>query len=152
MKKVDRLNDTLGQIYDGEYGYGMEYEPMHADLKGRVALVTGGTGMIGGAAATRLAQSGAHVIIWGTKTEKGLAKEAELKEYNPMCRFDRIDLNDFEEVKAGIQRIVDDFGRIDILFANAGSNWGNRKPLMFYDENLYDITIDVNLISGTVLL
>ena len=152
MKKVDRVNDTLGQIYDGEYGYGMEYEPMHADMKDRVCLVTGGTGMIGGAAATRLAQSGAIVIVWGTKVDKGQEKKEELKQYNPLCRFDRIDLNDFDAVKAGVKRIVDDFGRIDVLFANAGANWGNRKPLMFYDENLYDINIDVNLISGTVLL
>lgn len=152
MKKVDRNHDTIKQIYTGEYGYGMEYNPMHADLKDRVALVTGGTGMIGGATATRLAQSGAHVIIWGTKVDKGQEKEAELKQYNPKCRFDRVDLNNFDDVKAAVQRIVDDFGRIDILFANAGSNWGNRKPLMFYDEELYDKNIDVNLISGTVLL
>lgn len=151
-KNIDRKTATIEQIYTGEYGYGMEYEPMHADLKGRVALVTGGTGMIGGASATRLAQSGATVIIWGTKVDKGQEKEAELKQYNPNCKFDRIDLNNFDDVKAGVQRIMDEFGRIDILFANAGANWGNRKPLPDYDENLYDINIDVNLISGTVLL
>lgn len=152
MKKVDRKNDTIEQIYKGEYGYGMEYTPMTADMKDRVVLVTGATGMIGGAAATRFAQNGAHVIIWGTKEEKGREKEAELKQYNPRSFFDRVQLNDFEEVKRGVQHIMDEFGRIDVLFANAGSNWGNRKPLPEYDESLFDININVNLISGTVLL
>lgn len=152
MKKVDRYNDTIEQIYTGEYGYGMQYDHMKVDMKDRVVLVTGGTGMIGGAAATRFAQSGAHVIVWGTKVDKGQEKEAELKQYNPRSFFDRIQLNDYEEVKAGVQRIVDEFGRIDVLFANAGSNWGNRQPLPDYDENMFDININVNLVAGTVLL
>ncbi len=152
MKKVDRTTATIKEIYTGEYGYGMEYNALRADLNGRVALVTGGTGMIGGAAAIRLAESGANVIIWGTKIDKGQEMEAKLKAINPKCKFDRIDLNNFDDVKAGIDRIVEEFGTIDILFANAGSNWGNRKPLPDYDENLYDINIDVNLVSGTMLL
>lgn len=152
MKKVDRAKDTIQDIYTGEYGYGQKYEPLTADLKDRVCLVTGGTGMIGGAAATRLAQCGAHVIIWGTKEDKGVAKEAELKQYNDRCRFDRINLDNHSEVEAGVKRIVDEFGRIDVLFANAGANWGNRKPLPEYDENLYDLNIDINLVSGTFLL
>ncbi len=152
MKKIDRINDTIREIYTGEYGYGMEYEPMHADLKDRVCLVTGGTGMIGGAAATRLAQSGALVIIWGTKVDKGLEKEAELKQYHPKCRFDCINLNDHDAIREGVKRIVDDFGRIDVLFANAGANWGNRKPLPEYDEELFDMNIDINLVAGTFVL
>lgn len=152
MKKVDRNNDTIEQIYSGEYGYGMEYTPMTVDMKDRVVLVTGATGMIGGAAATRFAQNGAHVIIWGTKEDKGREKEAELKKYNSRSFFDRVQLNDFDEVKRGVQHIMDEFGRIDVLFANAGSNWGNRKPLLEFDEEQFDININVNLISGTVLL
>jgi len=152
MKKIDRTNDTIREIYTGEYGYGMEYEPMHADLKGRVCLVTGGTGMIGGAAATRLAQSGAQVIIWGTKVDKGLEKEAELKQYHPKCRFDCINLDDHDAIREGVKCIVDDFGRIDVLFANAGANWGNRKPLPEYDEELFDKNIDINLVAGTFVL
>jgi len=152
MKKVDRSSDTIEQIYAGEYGYGMDYVPMLVDMKDRVVLVTGGTGMIGGAAATRFAQNGAHVIIWGTKVDKGREKEAELKQYNPRSFFDRVELNDHEAVKAGVQRILDTFGRIDVLFANAGSNWGNRQPLMGYDENMFDKNINVNLVAGTVLL
>lgn len=152
MKKVDRSNDTIEQIYTGEYGYGMAYDHMKVDMKDRVVLVTGGTGMIGGAAATRFAQSGAHVIVWGTRVEKGQEKETELKQYNPRSFFDRIQLNDYEEVKKGVQRIMDEFGRIDVLFANAGSNWGNRQPLPDYDENMFDMNINVNLVAGTVLL
>lgn len=152
MKKVDRYNETIEQIYSGEYGYGMEYKPMKADLEGRVALITGGSGMIGGAAATRYAESGAIVIIWGLEKEDGLAKEAELKKLNPKCRYEYVELQDHEAVKAGIKNIMDEFGRIDILFANAGGNWGNRQPLMNFDENLFDVNIDVNLINSTVYL
>lgn len=152
MKKVDRNHDTISEIYTGEFGYGMEYEHMQVDLKNRVVLITGATGMIGGAAATRFAQVGANVVIWGTKVEKGLEKEAELKQYNPRSFFESVQLNNYEEIKAGIQHIMDEFGQIDVLFANAGANWGNRKPLPEYDENLFDPNIDVNLTAGTVVL
>ncbi len=152
IKNVDRKTATIRSIYHGEYGYDMEYNPMKADLKGRIALVTGGTGMIGGAAATRLAESGAIVIFWGTKVEAGQKKEEELKKIVPECRFDRIDMTDLSQVKAGVDRILNDFGRIDILFANAGANFGNRKPLAEYDEKLYDKNIDLNLTSGTFYL
>ncbi len=152
MKKVDRNNDTIEQIYCGEYGYGMDYQHMTVDMKDRVVLITGGTGMIGGAAATRFAQCGANVIIWGTKIDKGQEKEAELKAYNPRSFFERVQLTNHDEIRAGVQHIMDEFGRIDVLFANAGSNWGNRQPLPDYDENMFDKNIDVNLVSGTVAL
>lgn len=152
MKKVDRCNDTIAQIYDSEYGYGMKYDHMVVDMKDRVVLITGGTGMIGGAAATRFAQCGANVIIWGTREDKGRDKETELKQYNSRSFFDQVHLTEPTEIKAGIQHIMDLFGRIDVLFANAGSNWGNRQPLPGYDEDMFDMNIDVNLIGGTVAL
>ena len=47
--ECDRVNDTFEQIFDGVYGYHKPYNHMTADLNGRVALITGASGMIGGA-------------------------------------------------------------------------------------------------------
>ena len=152
MKKNITRQESIGEIYEGEYGYAAAYNCMHADLKGRVALVTGGTGMIGGATATLLARSGANVVVWGRNAEAGAEKERELRALGGDSRFDRVDLTDKAATDAAVRRILDRYGRIDILFANAGANFTNRQPIDKYDIDLFDRNIDVNLYYGTVNL
>jgi len=152
VQGVDRDKDTYREIFTGSYGYGMQYEPMVADLKGCVAIVTGATGMIGGAAASILAKSGARVALWGRNDEAGKRKESEIAGLGGEARYYRVDIADSVAMETAVTQVYDDFGRIDILFANAGANSTNRKPATEMDEGLFDRDIDVNLIGGTICL
>lgn len=100
------------------------------DLHGRIALLTGGGGGIGRAVAERFAASGATVIVWD------LAGSAD----------ERIDVTDETAVAAGMQRLLDRHGRLDILVNCAGITGPN---LLIEDYQLADWqrTVDISLKS-----
>jgi len=81
------------------------------DLRGRVAIVAGGGGTIGGAIAQRLAESGASVVS---------ADIAFLDEADPGIRHHPVDLTDAQAIRALIDSVVADHGRIDCLVCAAG--------------------------------
>ena len=70
----------------------MAFNPF--DLKGKVALVTGGNGGIGLGMAEGLAQAGAKVAIWGQNPEKNAKAEAALKAYGGDVLVQAVDVND----------------------------------------------------------
>ena len=152
MREVDREHDTLEQIFQSTNGYHMHYTPMRADLKGRVAIITGAAGMIGGAVASLFATCGAHVAIWDINDKDGAAKAREINEHSGIAKYYHVDVTNVENMESAIDQVCSDYGRIDVLFANAGNNWGNRKPVTEMDEDLFDRNIDVNLIGGTIML
>ena len=90
------------------------------DLSGKVALVTGGNGGIGLGMARGLAMHGASVVIWGNKPEKNEFALQELRQYGGQVRCRSVDVSNEAEVKAGIDAILNEFGRIDQAIANAG--------------------------------
>jgi len=143
---------SIRELFTGIYGYNAPYNPMTADVKDRVAIITGATGMIGGAAADLFAASGAKVIITGRKDDKGAEKVKEITDKGGYCQYYHVDLSKEEDVKKLIDSVIDEHGRIDILIANAGSNWSNRTPLPYFDENLFDTNIDVNLNVGSIYI
>jgi NAD(P)-dependent dehydrogenase (short-subunit alcohol dehydrogenase family) len=91
------------------------------DLTGHVALVTRGNGGIGLGMARGLRAAGATVVIWGTNTAKTEAAVAELISEGaaPIGSF-IVDVSDEDAVTAGLEATLDQFGRIDSCFANAG--------------------------------
>ena len=84
----------------------------------RVAVVTGGASGIGAASARRLADEGAAVLIADVNQEGG---EAVAKEIGDAAVFRRTDVCDEAEVEACIALAVERFGRLDVLFNNAGA-------------------------------
>lgn len=96
----------------------MTYKPF--DLNGRVALVTGGNGGIGLGMADALAQAGAGVEIWGTNAAKNAAAVERLKAHGTKINARVVDVSKEEEIVAGFNATVAEFGRIDSCFANAG--------------------------------
>lgn len=100
----------------------MTYKPF--DLTGRVALVTGGNGGIGFGMAQALAQAGANVEIWGTNSEKNARALEQLKAHGAKCNARVVDVSKEENIVAGVAATLQEFGRIDSCFANAGV--GNR--------------------------
>lgn len=92
------------------------------DLRGQVALVTGGNGGIGLGMARGMRDCGATVVIWGTSAAKNDAAVAALSSRGgdaPVGAF-TVDVTDQDAVTAGLAATVDQFGGVDSCFANAG--------------------------------
>lgn len=91
-----------------------------ANLSGKVALVTGGTAGIGRAAVKRFVVDGAKVVFTGSNAEKAASLAQETG-----ATFVKAAVEDPADWAAVEQRIRRDFGRLDIAFANAGTEKGD---------------------------
>ena len=118
------------------------------NLTGRVALITGGNGGIGLGIAKGLAAAGASIAIAGRDTEKSIAALAEVKAIGGLAMAIEADVADEASVGQMTDMAVKEFGRIDILVANAGINI--RKPPEDYSLAEWQAIIDTNL-TGTFL-
>jgi NAD(P)-dependent dehydrogenase (short-subunit alcohol dehydrogenase family) len=96
------------------------------DLTGHVALVTGGNSGIGLGMATGLAGAGADIAIWGTNPDKNEAASKQLAETGRRVHAEQCDVSDEDQVIASFARTVDALGKVDSVFANAGT--GGRVP------------------------
>ncbi len=103
----------------------MAYAPF--DLKGKVALVTGGNRGIGYGMAEALAQAGADIVIWGSNAEHNLAAEGKLTQLGVRVLVQRVDVSDEAAVVAGMAEAAVAMGRIDTVIANAGIGGGARS-------------------------
>jgi NAD(P)-dependent dehydrogenase (short-subunit alcohol dehydrogenase family) len=113
-------------------------------LKGKVAVVTGGSSGIGRATAKLFATEGAFVFITGRRQDELDSAVAEIGRSAIGIRGDIANLADLDRL---FHRIETDKGRIDILFANAGV--GDLVPLGAITETHFDKTFDVN-VKGTL--
>src|SRR5215216_4756437 len=118
-------------------------------LTDRVALITGGGEGIGRATALLFAREGAKVAVLGRHRENldpvvDLIS-AEHGEAMPVCA----DVSDPGEMQAAIKEVIDKWGRLDIVFANAGIN-GVWAPLEELEPDEWDRTLSINL-KGTFL-
>jgi 2-dehydro-3-deoxy-L-rhamnonate dehydrogenase (NAD+) len=115
------------------------------DLKGRVAVVTGGAQGIGLATCQRLLNSGARVVVWDIDAAQLSAASAELSQLGAV-RGDAVELTDDAAVAAATARAVAQEGRIDILVNNAGITGGNATTWEL-DVAVWRLVIEVNLIA-----
>jgi 2-dehydro-3-deoxy-D-gluconate 5-dehydrogenase len=116
------------------------------DLKGRVAVVTGGNGGIGLGMAKGLAQAGARVAIAARNAEKSQAAVETLAQLGAEAAVVTVDVADEASVEAAIRSVVDRFGRLDVLVNNAGINI--RKQPQLYTLAEWRSVIDTNLTSA----
>ncbi|MBL8673051.1 MAG: glucose 1-dehydrogenase [Alphaproteobacteria bacterium] len=116
------------------------------DLKGRVAIVTGGNGGIGLGMARGLAGAGATILVAGRSKAKGERAVQELKALGAESAFLAADVTKEAECRALVASTVDRFGRLDILVNNAGTN--DRKKPEAYALAEWHALIDANLTSA----
>lgn len=90
------------------------------DLTGQVALVTGGNSGIGLGMAHGLAKAGSDVCIWGTNAENNEKAAAALAEHGTKVRALRCDVGDEQAVAESFAETLEEFGKVDSCFANAG--------------------------------
>jgi NAD(P)-dependent dehydrogenase (short-subunit alcohol dehydrogenase family) len=112
--------------------------------EGKVALITGGSRGIGRASALALADAGANVVVSSRKIAdlEPVADEIRSKGVKGLAVAAHNAKS--EDSKMLVERVVQEFGRIDILMNNAGTN-PYFGPIMDQDEKTYDITMNVNL-------
>lgn len=89
-------------------------------LAGKIALITGGTSGIGGSTAVLFAQEGAQVIIVGRDAKKGMQQEKKMATLGYKVEYFSCDVSNMEDIRALRQMIDKKYGRLDILFNNAG--------------------------------
>ena len=115
-------------------------------LGNRVALITGGTSGIGKATALLFAQEGAQVAITGRNEARGQEVVNQIKQANSAAIFIRSDVRCADQCRQAVEETLRVFGRLDILFNNAGVFYPNT--VLDCTEEEWDLTIDINL-KGT---
>ncbi|HEY0424008.1 MAG TPA: SDR family NAD(P)-dependent oxidoreductase, partial [Rhodopila sp.] len=116
------------------------------DLRGKVAIVTGGNGGIGLGMARGLAEAGADIAIVGRNEAKSTAAVAELKRHGVRAMAATADVTDKAAVADMVARTASELGRIDILINNAGINI--RKPPHALEIEEWESVIRTNLTSA----
>jgi NAD(P)-dependent dehydrogenase (short-subunit alcohol dehydrogenase family) len=118
-------------------------------LEGKVALITGGTSGIGSATAIRFAKEGAAVAVAGRNTERGEAVVKQIVAGGGEALFIRTDVRIAADCSNAVERTLERFGKIDILFNNAGVFHPRTVPACPEEE--WDETIDSSL-KGAFLM
>jgi 2-deoxy-D-gluconate 3-dehydrogenase len=116
------------------------------NLKGKVAIVTGGNGGIGLGMAHGLADAGADIAVVGRNEEKSKAAVADLVARGVRAIPVATDVTDKEAVSRMVERVKSELGRIDILVNNAGINI--LKPPHALELEEWSSVIDTNLTSA----
>ena len=115
-------------------------------LENKVAIVTGGGGGIGRATAVRFAKEGASVLVADLDEENGYETTRLIKESGGNSEFILTDMTQQEDVENMVQAALGAFGRLNILFNNAGAGGGEKKiPDISLEE--WKKSIDVNATS-----
>lgn len=120
---------------------------MKVDLKGRVALVTGGAGAIGRSIALALAENGATVAVNDLRDAGTTCDEIQHK--GGRAKFFPADISSSAAVDAMVSEVEKDLGAIQILINNAGVNVGkNRVPVHEFPDSEWDRIVSIDL-NGT---
>jgi NAD(P)-dependent dehydrogenase (short-subunit alcohol dehydrogenase family) len=117
---------------------------MTTELEGKVALVTGGTSGIGRDTAVLFAKAGAKVVVAGRREPEGNETIELIRATGNDALFVKADVSKATEVETLVQKTVDQFGRLDVAFNNAGIE-GVLAPIVRQSEEDWDRTIDINL-------
>jgi NAD(P)-dependent dehydrogenase (short-subunit alcohol dehydrogenase family) len=114
------------------------------EFAGRVALITGGNRGIGAAAAKRLAELGAQVVITGRQQSEGRRVVDHIRHNRGTVAFFEADLSEPEQVKRIVPFALETFGRLDYAFNNAGIS-GDNRLLTDQTEANFDSVFAVNV-------
>ncbi len=112
-------------------------------LEGKVAIITGGASGIGFGVAERLAEFGSAVSILDVNEEKGEIAAREIEKKGGTANFIKCDVRIPLQCKNAVDKTVERYGKIDILFNNAGI--AIRKNAVDLEPDEWDLALDVSL-------
>jgi A-factor type gamma-butyrolactone 1'-reductase (1S-forming) len=141
---MSETTEALGRAL----GKGME---SNLEFAGRVALITGGNSGIGAAAARRVAELGAQVVVTGRRQFEGRLLVNDIKYNGGSAAFIQADLTQPEQVKRIVPFALGTFGRLDYAFNNAGIS-GESRLLTDQTEMSFDRVFAVNVKALFLLL
>lgn len=125
------------------------------DIKDKVVVITGGTGVLGRAIAAHLAEEGAKVVVLGRKAEVGMAIVADIEAKGGQAMFLVTDVMNRDVLEQNLADILSAYGRVDALLNAAGGNMPGAT--IGPDGNFFDLKVEdfqqvlnLNLV-GTVL-
>jgi NAD(P)-dependent dehydrogenase (short-subunit alcohol dehydrogenase family) len=115
-----------------------------ASLTNKVAIVTGGGTGIGRATALAMAKAGASVVIGNRGAKSGEEVVRAVEQAGGRAVFQATDVSKPDDVKSLVERAVNEFGRLDLAFNNAGAE-GEQVPLHEQDIDKASLLFDVNI-------
>ncbi len=117
------------------------------NLKGKVAIVTGGNGGIGLGIARGLASAGANIAVAARDEAKTARAVKELQDkFGVKAIGVKVDVREEKQIQDMVKKVLNAFGRVDILFNNAGTNI--RRLPQEYTVEEWDEVLDINLRSA----
>ena len=108
---------------------------------GRVILITGAGGGIGNAIALKFGKEGNKVVLWDLFISEEFIKTLETEKISFL--FDKIDITKKQDIVNGTKKVIEEWGRIDVLVNNAGVT--KDKIVFKMEEEDWDYVINVNL-------
>lgn len=126
------------------------------DLSGEVAVVLGGTGVLGGALAEGLAQAGADVAVLGRNTARGEARVAAIQAGGGTAFFASADASSKESLESALLAVTGALGAPTVLVNAAGGNGPkvtvtDNHPFESIEVHDWVASFDLNLVGGAVL-
>jgi len=118
---------------------------MSMNLRGKVALVTGGSSGIGRATAQVFVREGAHVVIAARNAQRGNQVVEELSKAGGEAIFVATDVGKATEIEALVRRAVERFGRLDCAVNNAAASTGAFLTTADFSSEEFDETMSVDL-------
>nr|WP_320147725.1 3-oxoacyl-ACP reductase family protein [uncultured Anaeromusa sp.] len=115
------------------------------ELQDKVAIVTGGNQGIGRATALRLAEAGAVVVIAARNQERNQQTVVEIEQrFNRKAAAFAVDVSDRKAVESLVEKVIEEFGHIDVLVNNAGI-CRLSQPFEELEDEAWDAVLDVNV-------
>jgi NAD(P)-dependent dehydrogenase (short-subunit alcohol dehydrogenase family) len=111
-------------------------------LEGKVAIITGAGSGIGRATALKFVRESARVVVAEYNEESGRETVRLCEEAGGEALFVHTNVAEFEQVEAAVDRAVEEYGTLDVMFNNAGT--GHFAPLLEHDPKDYDRVVRVN--------
>ncbi len=123
----------------------MEYKSIEQCVKGKTAIITGGTSGIGKACVQIFCAAGINVVTMGRSVEKGQKLEKEINEQGKgVCKYFLCDVKDTDRLGEIIEKAAEIFGGIDILLNCAGF-FPKHAPIDLITKEMFQNVIDTNL-------
>jgi NAD(P)-dependent dehydrogenase (short-subunit alcohol dehydrogenase family) len=126
----------------------MSYLQQMFGLDGRVAVVIGGTGVLGGALCEGIAQAGAMVVVAGRNEERGRERVAAIEKAGGRASFAAVDSSDRESVQRMHDAVAKEHGPVFALVNSAGVN--SSTPYFDISDEEFRRIIDTNVLSTHV--